>query len=65
MDKQTYIYEGPVFVFGKMVSSKWTGKTIAASPESALSHLKYQYKRSHNLTVNAKIDMKKEKVIAI
>ena len=46
MDKQKYEYKGKVLNnFGKVISEKWRGVTLAMSYEQAKSNLAYQYKK--------------------
>ena len=43
----TYIYNGSVMQFGRLISDNWSAKTKATSPEKALSNLLFRYKREH------------------
>ena len=52
-----YIYEGPVSSFGILISEKWYGATRAISEKKARSNLAYQYKKKHNYTADAKIEL--------
>ena len=45
MQTYTYIYEGCVKEFGKVINEKWRGITRASSEGKALNNLKYQYKK--------------------
>ena len=53
----TYIYEGPVIEFGKLVQERWNGKTIASSEKKAKNNLAYQWKRKNNRTPMTKISL--------
>lgn len=60
MRKQTsndhmYTYDGPVVQFGKIITERWMGDTIASSEAQARSYLTYQYKRSRGKTANTHI----------
>lgn len=50
-----YEYSGPVKVFDKIVSQKWSGQTTADSEKKARSNLAYQYKKSHNFVARSKV----------
>lgn len=52
-----YLYEGPVMIFGKCVTNKFTATTRASSSSKARSNFEYQYKKNNNLTPIAKIDL--------
>ena len=52
-----YCYEGPVKVFGRIVSEKWYGETRAVNELKARNNLAYQYKKSHNLVPSAKVSL--------
>lgn len=41
-EKETYIYEGPIMRFGKIVAWKWEDTTQAVSPEKALNNLRFK-----------------------
>ena len=56
-EKRKYIYEGPVFVFGNCVATKWRGETCAESPAKAKSNLIYQYKKQNGFSASAKVDL--------
>lgn len=53
----TYIYEGPVVEFGRLVESDWKGKTVANSTQKAVSNLSYQWKKQRNRAKTAKISL--------
>ena len=50
-----YIYEGPVTVFGRCVTAKWHGETIANSEAKARSNLAYKFKKEININVTSKV----------
>ena len=52
-----YMYDGVVKQFGSIVSTRWQGKTFAASEKKAKSNLAYQYKKQHNLTPSSSITL--------
>ena len=52
-----YIYEGPVMSFGRCVSNRWKGETMAESESKAKSNLAYQYKKKHGLCAGAKVTL--------
>ena len=41
-----YSYDGPVLVFGKCVTERWTGQTYAVSESKARANLAYQYNKT-------------------
>ena len=55
--KRYYTYEGPVVAFGKVVSNKWKGETIATSRTKALSNLAYQFKKDAKLVATTRINL--------
>ena len=55
--KRYYTYEGPVVAFGKVVSNKWNGETIATSRTKALSNLAYQFKKDAKLVAATRINL--------
>ena len=48
-----YTYDGPVTLFGRCISNRWTGETTAATLGRAKSNLICQYKMQHNITVGS------------
>lgn len=52
-----YSYEGPVSSFGHIISDCWKKNTQAVSKAKALSNLKYNYKRDHELEPDFKIEL--------
>ena len=52
-----YEYCGPVQEFGKLVQENWKAETIAKSKRSAISNLKYQFKRKNRRAVGVKITL--------
>lgn len=52
-----YAYDGPVFVFDKMVTAKWKGETYAPSESKARSNLGYQFKKKNNYISSSKITL--------
>lgn len=54
---QKYKYDGPVMVFGKCVTDRWTGETMAKSKKQAKSNLTYQVKKQMNLVAGTKITL--------
>jgi len=52
-----YVFTGPVTLFGRVVSNKWYGETMAISEKKATSNLKYQFKKEANLVAGSKIDL--------
>lgn len=55
--KRYYTYEGPVVAFGKVVSNKWRGETIATSRTKALNNLAYQFKKDTKLVAATRINL--------
>jgi len=53
----TYRYEGPIYMFGRMIQSKWIGETSASTEGRARANLGKQWKTQHNRTVNTRISM--------
>lgn len=52
-----YLYDGPVKIFDNYASYRWVGSTRAISDKKAKSNLAYQYKKEHNLTADAKVEL--------
>lgn len=57
-----YIYNGPVYQFGKIINSKWNAQTMAVSDAKAYSNLVYQYKNRHDLLSTSRIQLDKKKL---
>lgn len=55
--KKIYSYDGPVLVFGTLVSNRWIGQTIASSEAQARNNLAYQFKRSANRIAQSKVTL--------
>ena len=53
----TWVYEGPVKEFERVISSHWYGETRAATEKKARSNLAYQYKRYYQRTTKSKITL--------
>ena len=53
----TYIYDGPVTSFGRIINKKWTGYTRAVSAKKAKNNLQFRYKRENGLSVNSKVEL--------
>lgn len=53
----TYSYDGPVLVFGKIVTQKWSSSTFAPTEAKARSNLTFQYKKQFRLEPTAKITL--------
>ena len=47
-ERHTYVYEGPVLLFNKLIAEHWKGETVAPSESKAKSNLAYQFKRQNN-----------------
>lgn len=52
-----YSYDGPVKMFDTCISNHWEATTHAVSVKKAKSNLAYRYKKEHNLTADAKIEL--------
>lgn len=52
-----YVYDGPVTLFGRLITNKWHGETIAESERKAISNLEYQFKKKNNMLATAKIGL--------
>lgn len=50
-----YYYEGPVLEFGRVISDKWIGETVATSVSKARSNLIFQFKKQTKKAANSKI----------
>ena len=46
MNRSVYIYDGPVLEFGRVITQRWQGRTVAVSEAKARSNLAYQYKQA-------------------
>ena len=53
----TYVYEGPIKIFGECVNPKWRGETKAQSLQKARNNLAFQYKRQTNRTKDTRVDL--------
>ena len=56
-DYHKYVYDGPVLEFDKLITDHWKGETSAPSEKKARSNLAYQFKKSNNRIVGAKITL--------
>ena len=52
-----YSYDGPVVSFGTCIMNNWKASTYAVSESKARSNLTYQFKKKHNKTASAKVDL--------
>ena len=52
-----YIYIGPVNVFDRCVSNRWSGETMAPSMSKARSNLVYQAKKQLHLIANTTVTL--------
>ena len=52
---ERYVYNGRVMEFDKCVSEKWSGETMAISPEKAKSNLIYRFQKQTGRSVSSKI----------
>lgn len=57
MNKNLYVYSGPVMEFDKLIVNKWTAKTYAVSESKARSNLVYQFKKETNRLPTSKIKL--------
>lgn len=53
----SYIYEGPVMQFGRVVRNRWTGRTRANTSGRALTNLSFRYKAINQLVRTAQIEL--------
>lgn len=53
----TYIYDGPVLEFDRLVANHWKGETVATSERKARSNLAYQFKKKNNRIVSVKVTL--------
>jgi len=60
-----YLYEGPVIMFKKIITEKWTGETHAISNKKAASNLIYQFKKEHGLAKTTKIGLVNKHLIHV
>lgn len=54
---ETYIYKGPVLLYGKTICHNWQGETTAPSERKALSNLIYRFKKDHGYANRVVIDL--------
>lgn len=54
---QTYNYNGPVWIFGNLVTANFRASTRAVSKQKALSNLTYQFKVQNGYMPNAKVTL--------
>lgn len=52
-----YFYNGPVEVYGKIVSRNWYGETTAPSKKKARSNLTYQWKKEFGYIPSTKVNL--------
>lgn len=52
-----YIYNGPVTLFGKLISNHWQASTVAETEKKARSNMIYQFKKQNNLEAGSKISL--------
>lgn len=52
-----YVYEGPVYLFDKLIAPMWCGQTYAVSEAKARSNLEFQVKKIYGYTRNAKVKL--------
>ena len=52
-----YTYNGPVYLFDKMITSSWTAQTRAVNSARARANLEYRYKLQAGLLPTAKITL--------
>lgn len=57
-----YRYEGPVWMFDKIVDRTWVAVTYANSKKKALSNLVYRYKKNRGLAPSAYIKLSEERI---
>ena len=50
-----YVYDGPVTSWGKCITNRWHGETIAESKKKAISNLGYQFKTKNNMLPSANV----------
>lgn len=53
----TYIYEGPVLLYGKVIAHYWTGETTATTLKKAKSNLVFKFKKDHGYSQKVVIDL--------
>ena len=52
-----YIYDGPVMEFGRVLTDRWKGETMAPTATKARSNLTYQFKKQNNRITGSKISL--------
>jgi len=57
MPFKKFIYDGPIFLFNKMVVPKWYVETYALTEARALSNFKFRAKMVFGYSKTAKIDL--------
>lgn len=57
MEPKLYTYDGPVLHFGKVITSKWHGETMAVSERKARSNLCYKFKSEFNFVKNTPVEL--------
>lgn len=53
----TYIYEGPVLLYGKVISYNWSAETSAQTERKAFSNLVYRFKKDHGYAPRVPISL--------
>lgn len=53
----TYIYDGPVKEFDRIINPNWKAQTMAVSKKKAKSNLEFRYKKEHGKARNVKISL--------
>ena len=56
-ERKKYRYCGVVKEFNEVISSRWSGETMATSEKKARCNLVYQYKKEHGKTSDVKITL--------
>ena len=58
MQKQkTFMYDGPVYRFGRMIDKRYLGITTAVSEKAARNNLAFRYKMSKGFERTARIEL--------
>lgn len=57
MGYNKYSYDGPVTVFNRCATQRWTATTYAISEEKARSNFAHQYKSEFGMTRNTRVSL--------
>lgn len=57
MERNKYVYDGPVKEFDLVVQDNWHGETWAESVKKAKNNLAYQWRMAHNRVAGSRVTL--------